>query len=90
LIHTLGLPFSGTVPANLPGHGGVTFGALYDASLAVLHLSGDPKNNLLVRDLTVLEIPLVALGYQVLIGRDVLARCRFLYNGTSNRFTLAY
>jgi hypothetical protein len=30
------------------------------------------------------------LGYQALIGRDVLARIRFLYDGPKNSFGLAY
>jgi hypothetical protein len=84
------LPFSGSVTANLPGHGGLTVNALYDAGLTIVHPSGNPRDNLVVRDLTVLEVSLAALGYQVLIGRDVLARCRFLFNGPAGRFTLAY
>src|SRR5258707_115107 len=33
---------------------------------------------------------LAVLGYEALIGRDVLAQCRFLFNGPRNRFLLAY
>ena len=29
-------------------------------------------------------------GYDALIGRDVLAKCTFTYNGPANSFTLAY
>jgi hypothetical protein len=29
-------------------------------------------------------------GIHVLIGRDILARCLFAYNGTTHTFTLAY
>jgi hypothetical protein len=90
LIQTLGLPFGGLSPANLPAHGGMALHAMYDASLTVLHPSGNPRDHLLVRNLKVLEISLAPLGYEVLIGRDVLSFCRFLFNGTANRFTLAY
>jgi hypothetical protein len=30
------------------------------------------------------------LGYAALIGRDVLSKCRFLYDGQGNRFRLLY
>jgi hypothetical protein len=90
LIQMLGLPFGGTVTANVPAHGGVQFLAIHDASLIIFHPSGNPPDNLLVRDLSVLDLSLAALGYQVLIGRDVLAKCRFAYDGPKSRFRLAY
>lgn len=37
-----------------------------------------------------LELPLTSIGYQALIGRDVLARCRFLYDGPRYAFRLTY
>jgi hypothetical protein len=90
VIQQLGLPFAGTAPANLPAHGGLTFGALHDASLTILHPSGQIRDYLIVLNLSVLELSLAPLGYQALIGRDVLARCRFLYDGPNNRFRLGY
>ena len=90
VIQTLGVPVGGYSQANLPAHGGASFLALYDVSLTIPHPSGNPRDSLLVRDLKVLEISLAPLGYEMLIGRDVLSRCRFLFNGTANRFTLAY
>jgi hypothetical protein len=90
LVQSLGLAFGGTVLANLPAHGGVTVGALHDANLTVLHPSGNARDNLVVQNLTVLELPLASLGYEVLLGRDVLAGCRFFYHGPRGRFQLAY
>jgi hypothetical protein len=90
LIQQLGLPFGGTVLANLPAHGGLTISALHDAGLTILHPSGNMQDNLVVLNLSVLELSLAPLSYQVLVGRDVLARCRFLYNGPFNRFRLTY
>lgn len=90
LIQQLGLPFGGTVAANLPAHGGVTFAALHHASLTVLHPSGNSPDNLVVLNLTVLDIAVSSLGYQALIGRDVLARCGFLYDGPKGTFRLEY
>jgi len=90
LIQQLNLPFAGTAPVNLPAHGGLTFSALHDASVTILHPSGRPRNHLAVLDLSVVELDLAALGYQALLGRDVLARCRFLYDGPKNTFQLRY
>lgn len=90
LVQALGLPSGGTGLANVPAHGGVSLASMHDAGLSIVHPSGNPGFNLVVRDLTVLELNLGPIGYQVLVGRDVLARCRFLYNGQGNRFRLAY
>src|SRR5579859_4580300 len=90
LVQTLSLPLSGTTFANLPAHGGLTLGALYDIRLTILHPSGDPHDHLTVSNLSSMELSLTHLGYQILIGRDVMARCRFLYNGPKMKFHLAY
>lgn len=90
LIHHANLPIHGTTLANVPALGGMSVSLLYDASLTVVHPAGDPADNLIIRNLPVLDVALAALGYQVLIGRDVLAKCRFLYNGPKNRFRLSY
>src|SRR5436190_282173 len=90
LIRQLGLPFAGTVAANLPAHGGLTFATLHDASLTVLHPSGYSRDHLVVLNVTVLDISVSSLGYRALLGRDVLARCGFLYNGPNNTFRVAY
>ena len=90
LIQQLGLPLGGMAPANLPAHGGLTFAAMHDASLTILHPSRKTRNHLAVLDMSVLELPLTPLGYQVLIGRDILARCRFLFDGPKNTFSLTY
>jgi hypothetical protein len=78
------------VPANLPAHGGVTFSSITDASLTIVHPSGQAQNDLAFRNLNVLELPLAHLGHEVLLGRDVLARRLFLYNGPRNRYRLRY
>jgi hypothetical protein len=52
--------------------------------------SGDPRLHLVITDLTLAEVPLTALGYEALIGRDVLGRCRSLDDGPRGRFRLIY
>jgi hypothetical protein len=90
LIRHLQLPWIGMVPANLPAHGGVTFGSISDAGLTIVHPSGRASDNLILRNHQILELPLAHLGYEVVLGRDVLASCRLLYNGPANRFRLRY
>ena len=90
LVQALGLPWRGPTPAIVPAAGGLTFRPQHDIALTVLHPSGSARDNLVIGDLIVLEVPLVALGYQALVGRDVLAKCRFLYDGPGGRFRLTY
>ena len=90
LIQMLGLPSAGTVLSNLPAHGGLTLSPLHDASLTIVHPSGNAHDNLVIRNLSVLELSLAPLGYEALLGRDVLANCQFLYSGPRKRFRLAY
>lgn len=89
-VRNLGLPFRGVSLMNLPAHGGTSIASVTDASLTIVHPSGNARDNLVIRDLPILELSLGAIGYDVLIGRDVLANCRFLYNGKRNRFRLRY
>jgi hypothetical protein len=90
LIRALGLPWRGSAAVNVPATGGLTFSAQHDASVTVLHPSGSASDHLVIGDLLVVEVPLTALGYQALIGRDVLAKCRFLYEGPASQFELNY
>lgn len=90
LVQPLGLPIRGSSMVNLPAHGGFNFSFLYDAAVTIVHPSGITSQDLAVSSTAILELPLALLGYQVVIGRDVLARCRLLYNGPRNRFRLAY
>jgi hypothetical protein len=86
----LALPLANIGLANIPAIGGVTPTTEYIASLTVVHPSGDPRLNLVIGALHLAEVPLAVLGYEVLIGRDVLGRCRFLYDGPGGRFRLKY
>jgi hypothetical protein len=90
LVRPLNLPFHSATLANLPAHGGLTVSPMSYAGLIVLHPSGNVRDHLHVRNLIVLELSLAGLGYGVLIGCDVLAGCRFLYDGPGDRFELEY
>ena len=75
---------------NVPALGGVTFSAVHDVRLTNLHLSGKNALNLVLADLFVLDLDLAIVGYQILLGRDVLAWCRLLYDGPRARFKMQY
>jgi hypothetical protein len=87
LVQQLGLPLAQLALANIPALGGLRVGTHYHAGMVVEHPSG---NSLMVPDILILEVSLAGLGYQVLIGRDVLARCDFIYSGRRQRFGMRY
>jgi len=89
-LATLTLPLANIGIVNIPALGGLTPVAQHETCLTVLHPSGDARRNLVVDGLLVAETFLATLGYQVLIGRDVLSRCRFVYDGPGNWFRLSY
>ncbi len=89
-VASLALPVKNITLANIPALGGLTPITQHDAGLTLVHPSGDTRLNLVMGTLLLAEVSLGALGYEVLIGRDVLQRCRFLYHGPRNRFKLAY
>ncbi len=90
LIRQLGLPLASFGIANVPSAGGLLSTTEHDASLTVLHPSGDPRDCLILPDLIIVDLPIGQLGYQALIGRDVLDRCKFLYDGPAREFRLEY
>jgi hypothetical protein len=90
ILQALGLPVGGFAMINVPAHGGLTFATQHDASLSVLHTSGDARMNWVLDSVLVVELAIGVLGYQMLLGRDVLAGCRFLFDGPANKFELSY
>jgi hypothetical protein len=86
----LGLHRTRLILTNVPALGGISVGSEYAAGLTIVHPSGDARANLVLRHWPVVEVPLGPLGYQALIGRDVLSRCLFIQDGPGNTFLLAY
>jgi hypothetical protein len=58
----------------------------FDACLVL----GEHERRPLVVTLPVIEAELASQGFFVLIGRDVLNKCTFTYDGKKNNFTLRY
>jgi hypothetical protein len=60
----------------------------FDVTLGITHPSG---NNLSIETVPIIAIPNFQRGgISALVGRDVLAGCLFIYNGTENSFTLGF
>ncbi|MBL8792432.1 MAG: hypothetical protein JNM56_00865 [Planctomycetia bacterium] len=90
ILRPMNLPLNNVVPANMPAAGGFQLASTYSAGLTILHPSGDPNRHWVLKTALLLEMPLGVLGYQGLIGRDVLALSRLHYDGPARQFELDY
>jgi hypothetical protein len=63
---------------------------LYKVNLVVLHPSGNPQWYLAKNAFTVAAIHVAHMGTDVVLGRDLLALCRFVYDGRAGTFSLEY
>ncbi|HJT78154.1 MAG TPA: hypothetical protein VJ739_13200 [Gemmataceae bacterium] len=74
-----------------PSGQGHTYAPQYEVSLTVLHPQGSRRSHLHFASIPVADKQLAAgLGYEVLVGRDILDRCLFLCDGQARTFTLGY
>jgi hypothetical protein len=76
--------------ANLGPAGNFGVAAEYATTLTIVHPSSNRRADLVLRNQPVIEQALDHLEYQVIIGRDILARCLLVYDGRGHEFTLAY
>ena len=60
----------------------------YDCGLFIF--AETAANPYIVRNIPVLASPLQQQGIDAIIGRDVLAKCVLVYNGSTSRYTLAF
>jgi hypothetical protein len=97
VVTRLGLPLyafgftaaPGTGQTPVPIFGNVGVNTSHTAGVTVLHPSG-PGHNLVIAELIVQALPLRPLGFDALIGRDVLGSCVLVYDGPGGSVTLAY
>lgn len=90
VVPGLGLASKGFTLANLPAGGGLSATVEHSAEVRLAHPSGDPRDDFVAPDHALTELPIGALGYEMLIGRDLLVRCAFRLDGPSLTFTLDY
>jgi hypothetical protein len=86
----LSLTPTGKVSLTTPSTGATPHDAdQYDVGLILPAAVGAPP--LILRTVPVVSSSLlVAQGFHALIGRDILDRCLFVYNGDARLFTLAF
>lgn len=91
VLTSLNLTPTGSATVNTPSTGNRPVNAdQYDISLIVPAAAAN-QTPLVVSTLPVICAELLASqGFHALIGRDILANCVFLYNGSLGLFTLAY
>jgi hypothetical protein len=78
----------GTGQAPIPLFGNVGVNTSHTAGIMILHPSGHVGQSLAVPDLIVQALR--PMGFDALIGRDVLAACVLVYGGPAGSVTLAY
>ena len=54
------------------------------------HINVYLSESFAVENIFAIEAPMGGLPYQCLIGRDILRRASFFYNGNANEFTLTF
>jgi len=85
-----GMELSAVVPVNAPGLGGFSWHPQFVAGLRVKHPTGPRSLDLVLPATELVERPFGPTGFQVLIGRDILAQCRFVYDGLAGTFSITY
>jgi hypothetical protein len=90
IIKALALPLSNVTLANLPATVGMLISTFHTASVTILHPSGVARQHHYTPKLSVCDLPLGLLGYDAVIGRDILNRLRFVYDGPPQKFSLDY
>lgn len=90
IIQSLGLTPTGTTYIQTPSTGSTPhISNQYDVLLGVVYPHA-PTSRLIFEALPVVESHLLNQGFHVLLGRDVLSKCLFVYNGQQDFFSLAF
>jgi hypothetical protein len=88
LLTPLQLQPTGVIQVHTPSTNGAPVSCnQYDVQLAIGSPNGAPFN---IDALPVTESNLAGQGILGLIGRDVLSRCTFIYNGVTGQYILCY
>ncbi len=90
VVGALTLPWSTLGLANMPAAVGMIPTTFHRASVVIEHSSGNKRRHLVAGELLVCELPLGLLGYEAVVGRDILDTLRFLYDGPARTFSLDY
>lgn len=87
VLKPLGLTPTGTIHIHTPSTSGKPYVCeQFDVALGIDH----PKHPMVLLTVPVIATELASQGISALIGRDVLASCLLIYDGTAGSFTLAF
>jgi hypothetical protein len=87
----LGLVPAGRIRVRTPTSGAQPpRSRLYGLDLVIPHPTGNPVHNFALAALLAAQTDLSPFRIGVLIGRDVLTYCRFVYDGQGRKFELHY
>lgn len=88
IVSALGLTPTDVVPVHTPSTGSTPAPtALYDVRTYLYHADDE---YLVDRAIPVIGSQLKVQGFEVLLGRDVLQDCFFMYDGRAGHFTLGF
>lgn len=91
VLQTLGLSPTGTAEINTPSTGiSPAVVDQYDVSLLIPGAQGEIPLLIEVLPVVCVEGLRASQNFHGLIGRDILSKCLFTYNGTMGTFTLAF
>jgi len=86
-IKPLGLTPTGSTQIHTPSTRGTAATCpTYDVAVGIYH-SVSP---LLIATVPVIASDFTGMGFDALVGRDVLQRCLFLYDGVAGTFTIGF
>ena len=91
VIQNLGIAPTGSVPMHTPSTGSTPqICYQYDVSIWFFQPQMQPQYHLMAMTIPVVEADFSAQTIQALVGRDILERCLFHYNGSTSTISLSY
>ena len=85
-----GMELKAFVHVNAPGMGGLGLFPRFLCGMDILHPSGNRLQHFHLGAVELIERPLGSPDFRALIGRDILSRCVFTFDGPANTFSLGY
>jgi hypothetical protein len=88
IVSVLTLPIASIGLINMPATVGLRLATMHRAEIILPHPSGNRSDQLCVGEVVVCDVPLKLLGFDAIIGRDILDILRFTYDGPARTFML--
>jgi hypothetical protein len=85
-----GMDLKAIVHVNAPGLGGLALCPQFLTGVRICHPTGNRQQDVLFPAAELVEYALGGPDYQVLIGRDILSRLVFQYDGPAATFSVTY